>query len=260
MIGNIFANDHCRFEISRGMIPEASELRAIFSNERACVLPDMFFAGASIAVKSSRFHVLIDADAAVSCYTIVPDKEDRNWNAINPPNLHSKESRRDFLGKLKVKHAAQWALSVTKRNLSTFSKPANYDWTYTTTYWGSIFSHRGQTKNSGIVGEECRDDFLPAGLLRNTSFPIRFHYELPLWEDELADNGHSRLSSRIRVMDDFFYILISFDLHVEGVLDSRRLETRIFHAFDSDSILREFRWIENGLEAVSLRVQQRIYI
>ena len=260
MTGNIFANDHCRFEISRGAIPRTSEQHAVQSIAKATVLPDMFFSGSGITVRSPKFDVQLGAEAAAGCYTIVPDMTYSKWESINPPTLKSVDPRKSLLGNLKVKHSARWQLDAYKRNLLSCAYPANYDWAFTTTYWGSITPVAPVTKPSEVIGEACRDDFLPVNLLRDTSIPIRFHHELPFWEDELAENGHSGLSVRLRVMDDFFFILMSVDLRIEGVLNSRRLETRIFHSFDSRSVLREFRWIENGIDTIPVRVQQTINI
>ncbi|KAG6330918.1 hypothetical protein ID866_8168, partial [Astraeus odoratus] len=62
--------------------------------------------------------------------------------------------------------------------------------------------------------------------------PILFYAEIPLYEDELHDNGSSNLLVRIRVMPTCFFILARFTLRVDNVL-FRIHDTRIYHSFSS---------------------------
>ncbi|PPR02654.1 hypothetical protein CVT24_002137 [Panaeolus cyanescens] len=62
--------------------------------------------------------------------------------------------------------------------------------------------------------------------------PILFYAEIPLFEDELHDNGASSLLVRIRVMPTCFFILSRFTLRVDNVL-FRTYDTRIYHSFAS---------------------------
>jgi type 2A phosphatase activator TIP41 len=103
--------------------------------------------------------------------------------------------------------------------------------------------------------------------------PILFYAEIPLFEDELHDNGSSALLVRIvslffdpqqqhnvlilmmlqRVMPTCFFILSRFTLRVDGVL-FRTFDTRIYHSFSSDppSLIRE----TSGWEAPYERVRK----
>lgn len=62
--------------------------------------------------------------------------------------------------------------------------------------------------------------------------PILFYAEIPLFEDELHDNGSSALIVRIRVMPSCIFILARFTLRVDNVL-FRTHDTRIYHSFAS---------------------------
>jgi len=70
--------------------------------------------------------------------------------------------------------------------------------------------------------------------------PILFYSEIPLFEDELHDNGTTSLLTRVRVMPTSFFILSRFFLRVDGVL-FRIFDTRIYHPLSSDPplIVRE---------------------
>lgn len=76
----------------------------------------------------------------------------------------------------------------------TLSKTKPYDWTYTSTYPGHLlepdkfsFVARDKTHPGHIIpiAELSRQD------------PILFYAEVPLYEDELHDNGMSQVSVRV---------------------------------------------------------------
>jgi type 2A phosphatase activator TIP41 len=73
--------------------------------------------------------------------------------------------------------------------------------------------------------------------------PILFYESLSLYEDELGDNGCSELSVRIRVMPEFFLILLRFFLRVDNVL-FRIYDTRIFHEWKHNYVIKEISHVE----------------
>lgn len=101
--------------------------------------------------------------------------------------------------------------------------------------------------------------------------PILFYAEVPLYEDELHDNGASHFSVRIvcssflsmlhfddddyvlkRVMPGSFFILARFTLRVDNVL-FRTFDTRIFHSFKNSThplIIRESSGWEAPYDAI----------
>lgn len=69
--------------------------------------------------------------------------------------------------------------------------------------------------------------------------PIRHYGEVLLYEDELGDKGYSKSNVRFRVMDDCFFILLRSYIRVDHVI-VRILDTRIYHEFGSNVIIRDF--------------------
>jgi type 2A phosphatase activator TIP41 len=61
-----------------------------------------------------------------------------------------------------------------------------------------------------------------------------------MFEDELGDKGYSKSNVRFRIMDDCFFILLRSYTRVDNVL-VRILDTRIFHKFGDDHLIRDFQ-------------------
>ncbi|KAF7352425.1 hypothetical protein MVEN_01207000 [Mycena venus] len=166
-------------------------------------------------------------------------------------------------GGVKVGYADAWLRSRTNTDSSlpmpktVPTKP--YDWTYTTTYAGhpgvwtppdtNEGSEAGSEAGSRPVTPTVQNDEPPrpwswapadannplhsiplAELTRPD--PILFYAEVPLFEDELHDNGSSHLLVRIRVMPTCIFILARFTLRVDNVL-FRTHDTRMYHSFAS---------------------------
>lgn len=69
-----------------------------------------------------------------------------------------------------------------------------YDWTYTTTYAGHFIA---ADKFSFTVGDpENAQHAIPIAELTRQD-PILFYAEIPLYEDELHDNGMSQVTIRV---------------------------------------------------------------
>lgn len=185
-------------------------------------------------------------------------------------------------GGVKVGYADKWLQSRTDPS-STFVMPKTvakpYDWTYTTTYAGhsepwapvdidghpipdsdsdspSLTSTTPEVSWTAADPEDSSHEIPMAQLTRQD--PILFYAEIPLFEDELHDNGSSTLLVRIRVMPTCFFILSRFTLRVDNVL-FRQFDTRFFHSFDSPPsspplIIRE----TSGWEAPYERVQRQL--
>lgn len=65
-----------------------------------------------------------------------------------------------------------------------------------------------------------------------------------MFEDDLGDQGYTCLNLRFRVMKDCFYVLVRYYLRVDEVL-VRIYDTRIFHGYESNYIIREFQHKES---------------
>ncbi|TCD69234.1 hypothetical protein EIP91_008337 [Steccherinum ochraceum] len=159
-------------------------------------------------------------------------------------------------GGVKVDYADAWLSSRTGAS-SEFSMPKTvatkpYDWTYTTMYPG----HNLSESTDSILWQPADPDntshTIPLAELTRQD-PILFYAEIPLYEDELHDNGASHLLVRIRVMPTCIFILSRFTLRVDNVL-FRTFDTRIYHSFASNPplIVRE----TSGWEAPYERVKR----
>ncbi len=87
--------------------------------------------------------------------------------------------------------------------------------------------------------------------------PILFYDELVLFEDELHDHGTAQLSVKTRVQQEYMYILLRFFLRVDNVL-VRIIDTRFYHEYDKNYIIRESSRLESTYEELSVKNPQVI--
>lgn len=130
-----------------------------------------------------------------------------------------------------------------------------YDWTYSTNY-------KGLTRNLKFVGGDELDQkwekdngknsgeglHIPIARLMQPD-PILFFDEMILFEDELADNGISMLSTKIRVMPTCLLILCRFFLRLDNVIFRVR-DCRVFIDLDKDEVIREYKVQEDTYDNV----------
>ncbi|KAG6910764.1 hypothetical protein DXG01_007651 [Tephrocybe rancida] len=164
-------------------------------------------------------------------------------------------------GGVKVGYADQWLQSRTGPS-SNLPMPVtvptkSFDWTYTTAYTGHELpdeSSQGPTTVWTPANPDNPAQCIPMAELTRPD-PILFYAEIPLFEDELHDNGSSNLLVRIRVMPTCIFILARFTLRVDNVL-FRTHDTRIYHSFASQPpvIIRE----TSGWEAPYDRVKRQL--
>jgi type 2A phosphatase activator TIP41 len=138
-----------------------------------------------------------------------------------------------------------------------------YDWTYTSTYTGKPNDHPSTFQPADP--EDPKHEIDMAELTKRD--PIQFYAEIPLYEDELHDNGASQLTVRVvsslgltyiypplsklqqRVMPSCFFVLSRFSLRVDHVL-FRTYDTRLYHAFGSNLVILEAKGWEAPYDAV----------
>ncbi|KAI0751049.1 type 2A phosphatase activator TIP41 [Daedaleopsis nitida] len=164
-------------------------------------------------------------------------------------------------GAVKVGYADAWLKSRTGPHsqipmpMTVPTKP--YDWTYTTLYPG----HLGTSSTKGLDWQPAdrnnSEHTIPLAELTRHD-PILFYAEIPLFEDELHDNGASHLLVRIRVMPTCIFILQRFTLRVDNVL-FRTYDTRVYHSFSSSPplVVRETSGWEAPYERVKVRLPKR---
>lgn len=105
---------------------------------------------------------------------------------------------------------------------------AEFDWTYSSPYAGTV--------QSGHVAHASEEQVDLERLKRRD--PILFFDEVILFEDELADNGGSMLSVKLRVMPSCFFALQRLFIRVDDVM-FRVFDTRIYHEFGKPFVVRE---------------------
>ena len=129
-----------------------------------------------------------------------------------------------------------------------------YDWTYTTTHPGTAIPAENSSLHWQLADPENQAHTIPMAELRRPD-PIMFYSEIPLFEDELHDNGSSSLLVRIRVMPTCIFVLGRFTLRVDGVL-FRTYDTRLYHSFESNPplLVRE----SSGWEAAYDRIKKSL--
>ncbi|KAF8165638.1 type 2A phosphatase activator TIP41 [Crassisporium funariophilum] len=168
-------------------------------------------------------------------------------------------------GGVKVGYAEKWLQSRTEPSsllpmpITVPTKP--YDWTYTTTYPGhqDVAESENASTNAPHISWQTADPENPSHAIPMAELarpdPIMFYAEVPLFEDELHDNGASSLIVRIRVMPTSFFLLSRFTLRVDNVL-FRTQDTRLYHSFSSNPplIVRDI----SGWEAPYDRVKRQL--
>jgi len=165
-------------------------------------LPDMIFANNTIKLKHENGFEIV-------------------FNAKDALNLCEKEKCPDIL----VQAADSWQ-DIRKE------KPSNrqYDWTYQTSYKGSI---RGEKSVKSDPGALCDLENLKK---RET---IGWYRDIGLYDDELDDNGAVSLGVKIRIMPSCFFILVRYYLRVDKVIVKVH-DCRIYHACGTNNIIREY--------------------
>ncbi|XP_050307792.1 TIP41-like protein isoform X1 [Anthonomus grandis grandis] len=144
-------------------------------------------------------------------------------------------------GKLPIQVACseEWKESRLAEHLEEKIKP--FDWTFSTNYKGTL-------SEDAVV--EPTEETIDMEMLKRKE-KILFYNEMMLYEDELHDNGISSLTVKIRVMPSSFFILQRFFLRVDGVL-VRINDTRVFHDFTKDFVIREFTNKECAVKDIKL--------
>jgi len=115
-----------------------------------------------------------------------------------------------------------------------------FDWSYSTDYKGTLGS-------CATVFEPTTTP-IPLELLKRPD-PILFFDEVMLYEDEMADNGITMFSCKIRVMPQRLLLLCRFFMRLDGVL-LRIRDTRVYVDFGTGEVIREYVAKEEKYEVV----------
>ena len=153
---------------------------------------------------------------------------------------------------IRVTHAAQWKGKEHDVHVQTLSLA--YDWTYTTHYRATI-SPPPPPHTLSVASHAAP---LPLRLLQRAE-PILWYQQLPLYEDELHDNGVCSVSVKARVMASCWLVLMQCWLRVDDVC-VRLYETRLYceqMAGGRVEVIREWQAREESFESLASRGMPR---
>nr|CAB3498114.1 unnamed protein product [Digitaria exilis] len=213
----------------KGPILNAASLQRFEDELQTTHLPEMVFGESFLSLEHTQTGIRL------------------HFNALDALKAWKKEA----LPPVEVPAAAKWKFR---------SKPSDqvildYDYTFTTPYCGSDVT----ALNSGTVWT-----YSQLNLLNLTFYKENIICPLPLftgvvilYEDELADNGISFLTVRVRVMPTGWFLLLRFWLRVDGVL-MRLRDTRLHCPFGNGDgakpvVLRECCWREATFASLSAK-------
>ncbi|KAL4264357.1 TIP41 family protein [Pleurotus pulmonarius] len=223
-------------EVSTNPISNSAELDAL-QGSLGIPLPEMTFGSNYLRLehRPSRWVYRFDAENALK--------------GVRKGELQ------DGDGGVKVGYADAWLKSRTdpssQSQMPTTVTTKPYDWTYTTTYPG----HPSNANSNGWKIDESLQ--IPMAELTRPD-PILFFAEVPLFEDELHDNGTASYTIKIRVMPTCIFLLARFTLHVDNVL-FRMHDTRMYHSFASKppQFIREVSGWEAPYDMVKRKLPRR---
>jgi type 2A phosphatase activator TIP41 len=150
---------------------------------------------------------------------------------------------------LKVAYSKEWQQSREKTHEGIKEVVKPFDWSYSTDYKGTL------APDSPPFVETTKQ--IPIELLKRPD-PILFFDEVILYEDELADNGITMLSCKIRVMPSRLLLLLRFFMRLDNVLFRLR-DTRVYVDFEQQEVIREYQSKEGEYEAVRKVTDGSVY-
>lgn len=145
---------------------------------------------------------------------------------------------------LQVAHSLEWQKSREHHHEGIKEVVKPFDWSYSTDYRGTVAPGAPRFQPSSKA--------IPLELLKRPD-PIKFFDEVMLYEDELADNGITMLSIKVRVMPERLLLLSRFFMRLDDVIFRIR-DTRIFIEFSTGEIIREYTEREEEFEPVRKRL------
>ncbi|KAI1609191.1 TIP41-like family-domain-containing protein [Exophiala viscosa] len=141
--------------------------------------------------------------------------------------------------RLKVAYSKEWQQSrEDTHDIKEVVKP--FDWSYTTDYKGDLAPESPAFQEGS--------DPIPLELLRRPD-PILFFDDVILYEDELADNGITMISCKVRVMPARLLLLCRFFMRLDNVM-LRLRDTRVYVDFGKREVIREYIAREEAYDKV----------
>ena len=142
-----------------------------------------------------------------------------------------------------VAGAQEW-LEARKESAHLHNIVHPYDWTFTPS------NYKGSTSSS--VSVSITEDRINYEKLKERE-RILFYKDVVLYEDELDDNGCSKLSVKIRVMPSGFFCLQRFYLRVDNTL-IRIIDTRLYCCVERpNEVIREYSERESRIKDLTAK-------
>lgn len=201
-------------------------------------------------IKTVKSHILSsEEESSISTQLSLPHLPDMMF-ANNLVSLSNSEAGKEMIFNpldalarvnnsedlVKVSNAASWqAARQDSPHLAKVVHP--YDWTFTTDYKGTLVG------DWSVELTETKIDYEKLKVQEK----ILFFDEVVLYEDELDDNGVTKLSVKMRVMPSGIFLLLRFYLRVDNTL-IRVYDTRVYFEVENDFILREYSEREETVE------------
>lgn len=268
-----FDNDNYLFLWNLQTMLTTKELDILADKTKTDNLPEMFFGynrffiifpkEKNLILEVNPIHILEYTNYEIIKQSFVdvknPDLKDNKYN-VNPSYYFPEDCKCQFYNK--------WKQTKVPEQTDIQSKTAISDWAFSSPYMGhfqEFNSHKllqehlkgsyeylniyfdkenkDENFNKTKIIREFTNDKIPVERLTPEN-PVLKYWEIPLFDDELNDNGLSMGNFRIRIMKDCFFGLLRSYLRVDNVL-VRIVDTRIFHDFKTNHILRDFQVKEN---------------
>ncbi|KAK4054914.1 Tap42 interacting protein [Microbotryomycetes sp. JL201] len=166
---------------------------------------------------------------------------------------------------VKVAHASTWGRGQAAGGNSDVKVQKPYDWTYTTAYTGDVTLSKVDLPKPRPPPQfepaPASHPGIPLHTLARTDIPILFYDEVPLFEDELGDNGSADLTCRVisifgtskRVNSHSAFILSRFFLRIDLVL-FRVFDVRTYFDFQARQVIRESRGRQASYNTIKRRI------
>jgi type 2A phosphatase activator TIP41 len=264
-----------RIRVAKAAIDASNAKDALSQQLQLGDVPEMVFSKNRMSLEHEETGFLLYFDA-VDALGLVAHSPPQNIKVkASQQWTHSNQSHVDAITE---QQQQQGALTPEQHRL------ANYDWTFTTPYTGSIQCPKGystldhwappSTSSSTTTPAASSSSssstttitpltkggsgpvpppFIPMDKLKLPD-PILFYDEVHLFEDELSDNGISELSVKLRVMPQYWFCLLRQWIRVDDVL-FRVLDCRMYCEYGSNRILRECTRREAPWSVVEPRIR-----
>ncbi|CAG9331453.1 unnamed protein product [Blepharisma stoltei] len=220
-------------EVERGRLLRSDETLTL-NRQTGIKIPQTFYGNSFVSFKNTDlgFNYFISSEAALQ---------------LCEPELRNEKLYRE--GNLLHDHINIVPRPIKNPSLNLNTNGTRTDWTFSTPYKGSlrpVYPRKDLPEN---VIFQISNDNLPLHRLGQDN-PILWSSELKFYEDSLEEIGVSTFYMRVRAMQDCFYALLRCYVRINHSL-VRILDTRIFHEFESNKILREFQFREGSFDEIN---------